>query len=896
MNKKDLVYQKIVQLNYSEGIDTNTLSSLMDMSRANLSHELNKLCKEGKLCKSSSRPVLFFLPENNKANTESQLDLLAKNNISLKQAVDQAKSAILYPPKGMNCLILGGTGVGKSMFASLMHNYALEMKIKSEDSPFIVFNCADYSNNPQLLTSQLFGVKKGAYTGAETDKVGLIEQANGGILFLDEVHRLPPEGQEALFIFLDTGNFRRFGDSEIRTSDVLIISATTEDPNSALLNTFTRRIPIVINIPPLKERTLEERLYLVKSFFKHESIRLNKEIYVSLNALRALLSYDCPNNIGQLKSDVQLLCAKAYSEFLTNVKRDVRISSKSLPPYIKEGLYKEKEHRVLWNKLMGEEIEYFRFPGSSSNIDEVFNFGDNTIYDFIEKKLKKLKSMDISNIDIENILEKDIAKHFKNNISGVSDESNRKNLLTIISADVLECFDKIIAYTSKELNITFDNNLYTAFALHINTLINRINNNKIISNPNLDKIRELYPKEFSVAIESKKIIEDYIHTTIPIDEAGYLALFLIPENSFNNENQDRVKVILIAHGESTATSMADVADKLLGENYVIPINAPIEIAPSKVLDSLRSVIKNNPSTAGYLLLVDMGSLTTFADTIEKEFNVPIKVISLVSNLHVLESTRKALLGLSLDDIYNDVLMVNSYVEIHKNVNNRNLDKNKVLIVTACLTGEGGAIAIKNFLNTNLKFEKDLFEIVCLNCLDKNYFKQKMLNLQEKNEILFIVSSFPVNSEVKQYSMYEVFNMNVLKELQNAIDAKTAMLNIPLIIKENIYNVDSVELFNDVTKFLNIMQDKLSMNLSDERTVGIILHLSFVIGRLKNGGTPTEYQNKEKYIAENINLYNMIKENFDFLNKKFNIELSDDEICYIMNLLSNTDPTLEEKLK
>lgn len=896
MNKKDLVYQKIVQLNYSEGIDTNTLSSLMDMSRANLSHELNKLCKEGKLCKSSSRPVLFFLPENNKASTESQLDLLAKNNISLKQAVDQAKSAILYPPKGMNCLILGGTGVGKSMFASLMHNYALEMKMKSEDSPFIVFNCADYSNNPQLLTSQLFGVKKGAYTGAETDKVGLIEQANGGILFLDEVHRLPPEGQEALFIFLDTGNFRRFGDSEIRTSDVLIISATTEDPNSALLNTFTRRIPIVINIPPLKERTLEERLYLVKSFFKHESIRLNKEIYVSLNALRALLSYDCPNNIGQLKSDVQLLCAKAYSEFLTNVKRDVRISSKSLPSYIKEGLYKEKEHRVLWNKLMGEEIEYFRFPGSSSNIDEVFNFGDNTIYDFIEKKLKKLKSMDISNIDIENILEKDIAKHFKNNISGVSDESNRKNLLTIISADVLECFDKIIAYTSKELNITFDNNLYTAFALHINTLINRINNNKIISNPNLDKIRELYPKEFSVAIESKKIIEDYIHATIPIDEAGYLALFLIPENSFNNENQNRVKVILIAHGESTATSMADVADKLLGENYVIPINAPIEIAPSKVLDSLRSVIKNNPSTAGYLLLVDMGSLTTFADTIEKEFNVPIKVISLVSTLHVLESTRKALLGLSLDDIYNDVLMVNSYVEIHKNVNNRNLDKNKVLIVTACLTGEGGAIAIKNFLNTNLKFEKDLFEIVCLNCLDKNYFKQKMLNLQEKNEILFIVSSFPVNSEVKQYSMYEVFNMNVLKELQNAIDAKTAMLNIPLIIKENIYNVDSVELFNDVTKFLNIMQDKLSMNLSDERTVGIILHLSFVIGRLKNGGTPTEYQNKEKYIAENINLYNIIKENFEFLNKKFNIELSDDEICYIMNLLSNTDPTLEEKFK
>ena len=887
MNKKDLVYKQIIQLNYSEGIDTKTLSSLMNMTRANLSHELNKLCKEGKLYKSSGRPVLFFLAENNKATNKSQLDLLAKNNISLKQAIEQAKSAILYPPKGMNCLILGGTGVGKSMFASLIHNYALEMKIKTKNSPFIVFNCADYSNNPQLLTSQLFGVKKGAYTGAESDKVGLIEQADGGILFLDEVHRLPPEGQEALFVFLDTGNFRRFGDSEIRTSDVLIISATTEDPNSALLNTFTRRIPIVITIPSLKDRTLEERLYLIKSFFKYESIRLNKEIYVSLNSLRALLSYNCPSNIGQLKSDVQLLCAKAYSEFLTNLRKDVRISSRYLPIYIRDGLYKEKEHRVLWNKLIGEEIEFFRFSGSNNNTDEIFNTGDNTIYHFIEKKLRKLKCRDISHIDIENILEKDIAKHFENNISGVSDELNRKNLLTIIDADILECFDKIIDYITKKLNITFDNNLYTAFALHINTLINRIHNNKIISNPNLDKIKELYPIEFSIAVESKKIIEDYIHTEIPIDEAGYLALFLIPENSFNDESQDKVKVILIAHGESTATSMADVANKLLSEDYVIPINAPINVAPSKVLESLRSVIKSNPSIAGYLLLVDMGSLTTFSDVIRKEFNVKIKVISLVSTLHVLESTRKALLGLSLDDIYNDVLMVNSYVEIHKNLNDKNLDKNKVLIVTACLTGEGGAIAIKNFLNSNLKYDKDLFEITCLNCLDKNYFKQKILNLQEKNEILFIVSSFPVDSNVKQYTMYEVFNMSIIKQLQDTIDSKTAMLNIPLIIKENIYNIDGVELFNDITKFLNVTQHKLSIKLSDEKTVGVILHLSFVIGRLKNGDTLTEYQNKEKYILENIYLYNTVKENFAFLNNKYTIELSDDELCYIMNLLANT---------
>ncbi len=896
MTKKDLVYQKLLQLNLSDGIDTQTLSTLINMSRANLSHELNELCKEGKLFKSSTRPVLFFLSENKVTSKKSQLDLLAEDNVSLKDCVEQAKAAILYPPKGMNCLILGSTGVGKSMFASLMHNYAVEMNVKSADSPFIVFNCADYSNNPQLLTSQLFGVKKGAYTGAEADKTGLIEQADGGILFLDEIHRLPPEGQEALFVFLDSGTFRRIGDSETRKSDVLIISATTEDPNSALLNTFTRRIPIVINIPSLKDRTLDERLFLIKNFFKHESIRINKDIYASLNSLRALLSYDCPNNIGQLKSDVQLLCAKAYSEFLTNVKKDVRIHSKMLPPYIKEGLYKEKEHRVLWNKLMSEEIEFFRFNGTNEDTNTIFNNSDNTIYDFIENKLEKLKSLDISNIDIENILEKDIAKHFNKNNSEIPKEINRQNLLTIIDESTLGCLDEIITHITKRLPIIFDNNLYTAFALHINTLINRIKSDKIIINTNLNKIKELYPAEFAIALEVKQLIENHISKSIPIDEAGYLTLFLIPDNTFNDVSQDKVKVILIAHGESTATSMADVAGKLLGEDYVIPINAPVDIAPSKVLESLKICIQDNPTSAGYLLLVDMGSLTTFADVIKKEFNVDIKVISLVSTLHVLEATRKALIGSSLDDIYNDVLMVNSYVEIHKNINNVSENQDKILIITACLTGEGAAIAIKNFLLSNLRLNSDYFEIVCLNCLDKNYFKQKIINLQKHNEILFIVSSFPVNSPIKQYAMYEVFNMDVLKELQAAIDSKNTMLNLPKIIKENIYNIDGAELFKDVTNLLNTLQEKLSIKLSDENTVGIILHLSFVVGRLRNDDNPAVYPNKDAFIKENINLYNIVRDNLNFINIKYNINIIDDEVCYLMNLLLNTEPTLADKLK
>lgn len=884
MNKKDLIYNRLLELNDDKGIDAQTLASLVNMTRANVSHELNNLCKEGKIQKSSGRPVLFFISNTkNSISKESKLDELTKHNISLKKAIEQIKAAILYPPKGLPSLLLGDTGVGKSMIASLMYDYAVEMKVKPENSPFIVFNCADYSNNPQLLTSQLFGVKKGTYTGAETDRVGLIEKADGGILFLDEVHRLPPEGQEILFTFLDTGCFRRMGDFETRKSDVLIVSATTEDPNSALLKTFVRRIPMMIKIPSLKERSLEERLYLVKSFFKQESVRLNKDIYVSLNTIRAFLSYDCPNNIGQLKSDVQLICAKAYSELLTNIRSDVRINSSNLPLYIKEGLYKEKEHRVLWNKLVEEEIEYFKFSNSIEFNNEETYSKRNSIYEIIELKLENLKAQGISDIAIENILEKDIIRYFDKNISGVSEEVTKRNLLSIIDTHTLDCIDKAIYYMASELKRNFSNNMYTALALHINTLINRVHSNESITNPKLDKIKELYPEEFKIALKGKEIIEKYIHHSIPEDEAAYLTIFLLPEEHRANKNDEKVKVILIAHGDSTSTSMADVANRLLGESYVIGINAPIDVKPSIVLDELRKLVAEDTSPGDYLLLVDMGSLTTFADTISKEFNVQMKVIPLVSTLHVLEAARKALLGLPLDDIYREVLAVNSYFEANRTLKEpiRDDDKKKVVIVTACLTGEGGSVALKSFLNNNLKYDKDIFEIVALNCLDKNYFKQRLRKIQEDKEILFIVTSFPIDIDIKQYSMYDVVNMRVINELQESIDIKTTLIKMPLILKENIANVDGIELYNDLSYTLDRLENKLSVKLKNEKLIGLTLHLAFMISKLKAGDTLIEYPENKDFITENLKLYTVVKDCFIFLCSKYSVEISDDEICYVM---------------
>ena len=103
---------------------------------------------------------------------------------SLRTQIQQAKAAVVYPPKGLHTLILGESGVGKSELAEAMYRYSVEVGQREKGSPFVVFNCADYAENPQLLISQLFGHIRGAFTGAAEDKTGLVQKADGGFCFL----------------------------------------------------------------------------------------------------------------------------------------------------------------------------------------------------------------------------------------------------------------------------------------------------------------------------------------------------------------------------------------------------------------------------------------------------------------------------------------------------------------------------------------------------------------------------------------------------------------------------------------------------------------------------------------------------------------------------------------
>lgn len=217
-------------------------------------------------------------------------------------------------PTDSTTLVLGETGVGKEMVATLLH-----AKSHRRERPFVVVDCA--ALHEHLLQSELFGHEKGAFTGAARLKHGLFEVANTGTVFLDEVGEMSPEVQAKLLRVLETGRFRRLGGTKEIAVDVRVISATNRDLRGAIArghfreDLFFRLALLTIEVPPLRERREDIRA-LVEHFTGEFNRRFVQAKRFSPAAIEAFTRYRWPGNVRELIHAVQQAMVLADGEVI----------------------------------------------------------------------------------------------------------------------------------------------------------------------------------------------------------------------------------------------------------------------------------------------------------------------------------------------------------------------------------------------------------------------------------------------------------------------------------------------------------------------------------------------------------------------------------------------------
>jgi DNA-binding NtrC family response regulator len=224
--------------------------------------------------------------------------------VGASEAMNGVKQMIeAVAPNDITVLVQGESGSGKELVAHAVHTHSHRSKHN-----FVAVDCCTLQEN--LFESELFGHERGAFTGADKQKQGLIEGAEGGTLFLDEIGEIGSSGQAKLLRILETGEYRRLGGTKDLTANVRIVAATNRDlekmstEGTFRSDLFFRLNAFVIKVPPLRQRR-EDIPALTEHFLQNHnfSTRVNKTL--SSSAIRELIAYDWPGNVRELKNMVE---------------------------------------------------------------------------------------------------------------------------------------------------------------------------------------------------------------------------------------------------------------------------------------------------------------------------------------------------------------------------------------------------------------------------------------------------------------------------------------------------------------------------------------------------------------------------------------------------------------
>ncbi len=294
------------------------------------------------------------------------------DSVEIKEAITLAKKVAATDA---TVLLLGETGTGKEVFAQAIHHNS-----NRGNKTFIAVNCSAFTK--ELLESELFGHKAGAFTGAVKDKKGLFEEAHGGTIFLDEIGEMPAELQAKLLRVLESGEFIKVGDTKTIKVNVRIIAATNRDLQKEIegghfrSDLFYRLSVFQIVLPSLRERA-KDISALARYFTELFATKTNKPVPVlQKDYLESLQHYNWPGNIRELKNIIERSVILNDGGQLTaaNLPVELQSSGSSFSAFDLAGVEKTHIQKVLKHT-----------NGNKTEAARLLNIGLTTLYRKIEE-------------------------------------------------------------------------------------------------------------------------------------------------------------------------------------------------------------------------------------------------------------------------------------------------------------------------------------------------------------------------------------------------------------------------------------------------------------------------------------------------------------------------------
>ncbi len=890
----------------SPPLSAQAIAEAVGLSRSTVSGYLNQAYQDGLLLKIKEYPVLFLhretfkhcffspkktdyptleelMKETASAETSTLASVIGAKG-SLKGQIEQIKTAVLYPGNGLPIMICGASGSGKSFLARKIYEYAIQERVIKETAPFIALNCAQYYNNPELLSSILFGYTKGAFTGAEQNKEGLLYQANQGVLFLDEVHRLTNEGQEKLFSFMDTGKYTPIGDDGIeKKANVRLIFATTEDLQQTFLPTFLRRLPVIVGLPSFKERSVTERASLVDSFFLEESNIFEKELLVSTKVVHYLQQSDLEGNVGKIRNIVKYACGSAYTR--DKERNQVNVSIKDLP---RECLMKLKDPFIDY-QTPSAPFKYTPHtkPPFFQSVERIklTEFFSDLLTDFLLVEHQRDTKRFIDTIIRKVVL---LMDGFTFRPSFSTDESFFSFLTYHLRS--------ILNYMTENYGIEQDGHRILAIA---NFLYLKENQMLLDEEPRWPSIK---PRLFQFLDETmgealwfgKKLLGQLasrLECRFLEEDLLFVTFYLYSLNI--TKGSSKVKSIVLAHGYTTASSMANVANRLLKKNLFQAFDMPLDSTLTEIEDQVVHYIDNYHTEAGLILLIDMGSLHQLGERLVNKISGPLLMIDSVSTPLLLEIGQEILQERSITEI-NETFQVKSRIKKQFVLPEK---KQKKAILTCCYTGMGSAIQIQEILTKSLSDVEKEIVVIPYDYQKLKQHKKNELPFQVYEVLAIIGTEDPEISDILYIGLDELITGDEVGKLVHLVEHEVKIdatkLKDELIFNfslkkmiESLVILDVDKVLALVKRAINRLEKIVNTSFNSNRRFLLYLHCCCMVERILRKEAIDPQEDIEKYKQRNQSQMAAIKQAFQEVESIYAIEISDLELRLIHEIVSN----------
>lgn len=858
----------------SEHFSSAFIADKFMISRSLSSHYLNDLFKEGELIKVNERPVLYLHKETlrnrirgnvlrNEYDAVEDLEKLMHMGVSkftnvigsdysLRVSIDRIKKALHYPPNGLPIVLSGKPGTGKKFLSKQIYEYCAAEKLIQDGTEYTYISC-DAVEESALFTL-LFGTR-----GTQGNEPGILRDGKHEYIVFNHLRSAGKNIQNALADYIDEGAVLRH-----RKAKLIFLCDTQLE--LVFTPQLLGRLLTIVTIPSLKERTIYEKESLILHFIQEEAKKVQKALKITDYFMELMIAQDFEDSIELLQSTIVRSLFHAYEKKDEHICLDVSCIPSELKynvgTYEKEQAYLLQEYKLVYHgitkDLFYDILQYAQehYFGTTAKSGKKLYAAIEKFNDHIIFRLPKFqKSM----------------QQYKAIIQSISDICHSRS------------------------NISFRNNIQNlmAYSLYCQSIEYQIffefveqNEEKI--NALLNVLYDMEKKEYQVYSE----VEFLLQKTFSIETNAFLKLIMILNLKYDQAAvfNDYAVGLIICHGYSTASSIANAANALLQEQVYVAFDMPLDVQVDEIVKQIDTYLNEKQFLENALILVDMGSLELIGNKIRNRYDINIGIINNTTTSMALHIGYGILQKRAIQDILQEAKeqTVCTYNLIQKRV------KKKAIIFTS-ESGMSTAEKIKAL------FQDSIPKTIPIQLISYDYYQildeQTQTEIDNAYDVLFIAGTMdPRLAGTDFIDLGDIINLRAIRRI-NTIFAnymsseEIQQFNDDLLKNFSLINViESLTILNPralldiVEKSIHLLEREQSSKIDPKILIGLYVHICCFVERMVKRIPVKTYPDLQKFETEQKDFIRYVRIAFQELSQHYGIDIPSSEIAYIYDYI------------